>query len=58
MRQFTYWRWHLDEMTVRINGETHYLRGAADHEGEAPECPRRRRSTIFRRLFVWRILGR
>ena len=25
MRQFTHWRWHLDEMVVKINGETHYL---------------------------------
>ena len=25
MRQFTHWRWHLDEVYVKINGETHYL---------------------------------
>jgi putative transposase len=25
---------HLDEMFVRINGETHYLWRAVDHEGE------------------------
>ena len=28
------WRWHLDEMFVRINGERHYLWRAVDHEGE------------------------
>ena len=28
------WRWHLDEVFVRINGETHYLRRVVDHEGE------------------------
>ena len=28
------WRWHLDEMFVKINGETHYLWRAVDHEGE------------------------
>ena len=28
------WRWHLDEVFVRINGETHYLWRAVDHEGE------------------------
>ena len=28
------WRRHLDEVFVRINGETHYLWRAVDHEGE------------------------
>ena len=28
------WRWHLDEVFVRINGEAHYLWQAVDHEGE------------------------
>ncbi len=28
------WRWHLDEIFVKINGETHYLWRAVDHEGE------------------------
>jgi len=37
MRGFRHWRWHLDEMFVKINGETHYLWCAADHEGEVPE---------------------
>ena len=27
------WRWHLDEVFVKINGETHYLWRAVDHEG-------------------------
>uniref|UniRef100_UPI00359477E5 IS6 family transposase n=1 Tax=Blastomonas sp. TaxID=1909299 RepID=UPI00359477E5 len=31
------WRWHLDEMFVRINGERHYLWQAVDHEGEVLE---------------------
>ncbi len=31
------WRWHLDEVFVRINGETHYLWRAEDHEGEVLE---------------------
>lgn len=25
LRQVTQWRWHLDEVFVKINGETHYL---------------------------------
>jgi putative transposase len=36
-RSFSLWRWHLDEVFVRINGETHYLWRAVDHEGEVLE---------------------
>jgi transposase-like protein len=32
MREFHRWRWHLDEVFVRINGERHYLWRAVDHE--------------------------
>ena len=31
------WRWHLDEMFVKVNGERHYLWRAVDHEGEVLE---------------------
>ena len=34
---YSRWRWHLDEVFVRINGETHYLWRAVDHEGEVLE---------------------
>ena len=27
------WKWHLDEVFVKINGERHYLWRAVDHEG-------------------------
>ncbi|MEM9670845.1 MAG: IS6 family transposase, partial [Pseudomonadota bacterium] len=37
MRQVTQWQWHLDEMFVKIRGETHYLWRAVDHEGEVLE---------------------
>jgi putative transposase len=37
MRLFRHWRWHLDEVFVKINGETHYLWRAVDHEGEILE---------------------
>ena len=37
MRQHTHWRWHLDEVYVRINGEMRYLWRAVDHEGEVLE---------------------
>jgi len=28
------WRWHLDEVFVKVNGDTRYLWRAVDHEGE------------------------
>lgn len=37
LREVTQWRWHLDEVFVKINGETHYLWRAVDHEGEVLE---------------------
>jgi len=37
-RSFSRWRWHLDEVFVRIDGETHYLWRAVDHEGEVLEA--------------------
>lgn len=33
MRAWPQWQWHLDEVFVKINGETHYLWRAVDHEG-------------------------
>jgi putative transposase len=47
------WRWHLDEVFVRINGEIHYLWRAVDHEGEVLEVfvtKRRDRKTALRFL--------
>jgi len=37
MRGFRHWQWHADEVYVKINGETHYLWRAVDHEGEVLE---------------------
>jgi putative transposase len=37
MRAYSNWQWHLDEVFVKINGETHYLWRAVDHEGEVLE---------------------
>src|ERR1700744_3184331 len=39
LRQHTQWRWHLDEVYVKINGEMHYLWRAVDHEGGGLEGP-------------------
>ncbi|MCH2069708.1 MAG: IS6 family transposase [Shimia sp.] len=37
MRCHSNWKWHLDEMFVKINGERFYLWRAVDHEGEVLE---------------------
>ena len=37
MRCFRHWRWHLDEMYVKLNGEMVYLWRAVDQEGEILE---------------------
>ena len=34
---FSIWRWHVDEVFIKINGETHYMWRAVDHEGEVIE---------------------
>lgn len=37
MRGFRQWKWHLDEVYVKINGEMHCLWRAVDQEGEVLE---------------------
>jgi putative transposase len=37
MSAFTPWRWHVDEVVVKMNGEVRYLWRAVDHEGEVLE---------------------
>lgn len=37
MRARKHWRWRLDEVFVKINGVTHHLWRAVDHEGEVLE---------------------
>jgi putative transposase len=37
MRGFRHWKWHVDEVYLKINGELHYLWRAVDHEGEVLE---------------------
>ncbi len=53
MRGGPQWRWHLDEVFVRINDETQYLWHAVDHEGEVLEVfvtKRRDRTAALRFL--------
>ncbi|MFO8127450.1 IS6 family transposase [Yoonia sp.] len=37
LRSHSNWQWHLDEVFVKISGETHYLWRAVDHDGEVLE---------------------
>tara|TARA_R110002095_G_scaffold177341_2_gene154655 strand:- start:59 stop:754 length:696 start_codon:yes stop_codon:yes gene_type:complete len=36
--QVSNWRWHIDEVFVKINGELHYLWRAVDQEGTVLDC--------------------
>ena len=36
-QDYSNWRWHLDEVFVKINGELHYPWRAIDHEGKILE---------------------
>jgi putative transposase len=38
MRCYPQWRWHLDEVFVKVNGKLCYLWRAVDHEGEVLEA--------------------
>jgi putative transposase len=38
MRGYTQWRWHVDEVFVKVNGALRYLWRAVDHEGEVLEA--------------------
>ena len=38
MRAYPQWRWHLDEVFVKINGKLCYLWRAVDHESEVLEA--------------------
>jgi putative transposase len=35
---YSNWRWHIDEVFVKINGELHYLWRAVDQEGTVLDC--------------------
>ena len=55
-QNFSNWKWHMDEVFVKINGETHYLWRAVDYEGEVLEAfvskrrDRRAALTFFRKI--------
>jgi putative transposase len=59
MRAFRHWRWHLDEVFVKINGERHYLWRAVDHEGEVLESfVTKKRDKSAALAFMKRVLKR
>ena len=56
MRSFSKWRWHVDEVFVKINGERHYLWRAVDHEGEVLEVfvTKKRDGSVMNSVYlVW-----
>jgi len=56
---YSNWRWHLDEVFVRINGDTHYLWRAVDHEGEVLEVfATKRRNRAAALAFLKRAMKR
>ncbi len=38
LRAFSKWKWHADEVFVKVNGKRHYLWLAVDHESEVLEA--------------------
>ncbi len=38
LRAFSKWKWHVDEVFVKVNGKRHYFWRAVDHEGEVLEA--------------------
>ncbi len=58
-KSYSNWRWHLDEVFVRINGETYYLWRAVDHEGEVLEVfATKRRDRKAALQFLKRVMKR
>lgn len=37
LRAFSKWKWHVNEVFVKVNAKRHYLWRTVDHEGEVPE---------------------
>ncbi|CUH46307.1 hypothetical protein RUA4292_00472 [Ruegeria atlantica] len=59
LRAFSKWKWHLDEVFVKVNGKRHYLRRAVDHEGEVLEAvvtKRRNKSATLK--FLKKLMNR
>ncbi len=58
-QNYSSWKWHFDEVFVKINGETHYLWRAVDHEGEVLEAfVSKRRDRKAALVFLKKIMKR
>ena len=59
MREFRHWRWHVDEVFVKINGDMHYLWRAVDHADEVLESyVTKKRNKSAAQLFFKKTLKR
>jgi len=59
MRGVRQWRWHLDGMYVKMNGDMVYLWRAVDHEGEVLEsCVTKKRDKSAALTFIKKALNR
>ncbi len=53
LRVFSKWKWHVDEVFVKVNGKRYYLWRAVDHEGEVLEAvvtKRRNKAAVLKFL--------
>jgi putative transposase len=53
MGGYPQWRWHLDEVFVKVNGKLRYLWRAVEHEGEVLEAvvtPKRDKAAALKLL--------
>ena len=57
MRAGPQWRWHVDEVFVKINGERHYLWRTVDHEGEVLEAVVTKRRNKRAELYTNNLTG-
>ncbi len=59
LKCYSNWQWHLDEVFVKINGETHYLWRAVDHEGDVLEAfVTKRRNKAAALTFLKKVMKR
>jgi putative transposase len=57
--QSSNWRWHLDEVFVKINGVKHYLWRAVDYDGEVLEsCVTKKRDKKAALMFMKKAMRR
>jgi putative transposase len=56
-RLYSQWRWHVDEVFVRINGEMFYLWRAVDHDGNVLEVFASKRRDRSAAPVAWRQLA-